>query len=156
MLSVTERSYSATILVRNSAWRRSSSRMSARVCGAWTQIMQSAQRSSTSTTSAPFASQRNGCRNEDPHLGHSVSAATSAKLRRGPDGMGPGLCVSYQVADYPGRVTIMDAHEEPPSEPQDTTQNERRLAGLGMTPEVAKAYAAFHAGMRWPRPSDFL
>jgi hypothetical protein len=34
--------------------------MSERVCGACTQIAQSAQRSSTSMTSAPFASQRSG------------------------------------------------------------------------------------------------
>jgi hypothetical protein len=49
----------------------------------------------------------------------------------------------------------MDTHEPLQPQPQDTTQNERRLAGLGMTAEVAKTYAAFHAGMRWPRPSDF-
>jgi hypothetical protein len=41
-------------------------------------------------------------------------------------------------------------------EPQDTRQAELRLTALtGMTPEAAKAYAAFHAGVRWPRPSDF-
>jgi hypothetical protein len=41
-------------------------------------------------------------------------------------------------------------------QPQDTRQAEVRLAALtGMTPEAAKAYAAFHSGVRWPRPSDF-
>ena len=49
----------------------------------------------------------------------------------------------------------MDAPK--PTEPdlQDTTRTERRLAALGMSAEAAKAYAAFHAGFRWPRPSDF-
>jgi hypothetical protein len=49
----------------------------------------------------------------------------------------------------------MDAPHTPQPEPQDTTQNERRLAALGMSAEAAKTYAAFHAGLRWPRPSDF-
>jgi hypothetical protein len=43
----------------------------------------------------------------------------------------------------------------PQPNPQDTTETERRLAALGMSVEAAKTYAAFHAGMRWPRPSDF-
>jgi hypothetical protein len=49
----------------------------------------------------------------------------------------------------------MDAPKTPQPDPQDTTQTERRLAALGMSAEAAKAYAAFHAGFRWPRPSDF-
>ncbi len=60
--------------------------MSARVCGAFSHVMQSGQRSSTTTTSEPLASQRNGCRNVDPQRGHMVIAAMSAKLRTAPDG----------------------------------------------------------------------
>src|SRR3954447_25535430 len=86
MLSVTSRSYWETSDVRNSACRRSSSRMSARECGALSHVMHSPQRSSTSTTSDPFASQRSGCRKLDPQRGHMVIAATPAKLRGAPDG----------------------------------------------------------------------
>ena len=60
--------------------------MSARVCGAFSQVMQSGQRSSTSTTSEPLASQRSGCRKVDPQRGHIVMAATSPKLRVHADG----------------------------------------------------------------------
>jgi hypothetical protein len=49
----------------------------------------------------------------------------------------------------------MDAPQTPQPQISDTTQTELRLAALGMSPEAAKTYAAFHAGMRWPRPSDF-
>ena len=49
----------------------------------------------------------------------------------------------------------MDAPKTPPPDLQDTTQTERRLAALGMSAEAAKAYAAFHTGITWPRPSDF-
>jgi hypothetical protein len=52
------------------------------------------------------------------------------------------------------RIT-MDAPKPPQPDLQDTTQTERRLAALGMSAEAAKTYAAFHAGIRWPRPSDF-
>ena len=51
--------------------------MSARVCGAFSQVMQSEQRSSTITTSEPLASQRSGCRKVDPQRGHIVIAATA-------------------------------------------------------------------------------
>lgn len=49
----------------------------------------------------------------------------------------------------------MDTPETPEPPLGDTTQIELRLAAFGMSPEAAKTYAAFHAGMRWPRPSDF-
>lgn len=49
----------------------------------------------------------------------------------------------------------MDAPKPPQPDVQDTTQTERRLAALGMSAEAAKAYAAFHTGITWPRPSDF-
>ena len=49
----------------------------------------------------------------------------------------------------------MDTPKTPPPDLQDTTQTERRLAALGMSAEAAKTYAEFHAGIRWPRPSDF-
>jgi len=49
----------------------------------------------------------------------------------------------------------MDAPNTPQPDLQDTTQTERRLAALGMSAEAAKTYAAFHSGIRWPRPSDF-
>jgi hypothetical protein len=49
----------------------------------------------------------------------------------------------------------MDAPKPTQPDLQDTTQTERRLAALGMSAEAAKAYAAFHSGIRWPRPSDF-
>ncbi len=52
-------------------------------------------------------------------------------------------------------IDTMDAPKTPPPDLQDTTQTERRLAALGMSAEAAKTYAAFHAGIRWPRPSDF-
>jgi hypothetical protein len=52
-------------------------------------------------------------------------------------------------------TTPMDASKPSQPDVQDTTQTERRLAALGMSAEAAKAYAAFHAGLRWPRPSDF-
>jgi hypothetical protein len=51
--------------------------------------------------------------------------------------------------------TLMDTPNSPQPDLQDTTQTERRLAALGMSAEAAKAYAAFHSGIRWPRPSDF-
>jgi hypothetical protein len=40
----------------------------------------------------------------------------------------------------------MDAPQ--PEQPQDTTQTERRLAAFGMSPDAAKAYAAFLSGQR--------
>ena len=49
----------------------------------------------------------------------------------------------------------MDGPQRPQPAPGDTTQTERRLAALGMSAEAAKTYAAFHSGIRWPRPSDF-
>jgi hypothetical protein len=51
--------------------------------------------------------------------------------------------------------TAMDTPKTPQPDLQDTTQTERRLAALGMSAEAAKTYAEFHAGIRWPRPSDF-
>ena len=49
----------------------------------------------------------------------------------------------------------MDTPNIPQPDLQDTTETERRLAALGMSAEAAKTYAAFHSGIRWPRPSDF-
>jgi hypothetical protein len=48
----------------------------------------------------------------------------------------------------------MERPQTPQTPPDDTTQTELRLTALGMSPEAAKRYADFHAGIRWPRPSD--
>jgi hypothetical protein len=53
------------------------------------------------------------------------------------------------------RIRIAMDAPKPQPDVQDTTQTELRLAALGMSAEAAKTYAAFHSGIRWPRPSDF-
>src|SRR5689334_7055848 len=105
MLSATDRSYCARISARNSAWRRSSSRMSARVWGAFSHVMQSEQRSSTITTSALLASQRSGCRNCDPQLGQRVSTATPREATGHP---GQKFIVTPVSS---GRLPCSGAHE---------------------------------------------
>ncbi len=49
----------------------------------------------------------------------------------------------------------MDAPKTPPRDLRDATEAARHLALLGWSAEAAKTYASFHAGIRWPRPSDF-
>src|SRR4051812_44106356 len=101
--------------------------MSARVCGAFNQVMQSGQRSSTTTTSEPFASQRSGCRNVDPQRGHMVIAAmarTYATLRTDQH-VGP----AYQAADNCGQEHMDDSNPTSGPDPLDT-HDETRVAGL--------------------------
>jgi hypothetical protein len=43
--------------------------------------------------------------------------------------------------------------DESRPQPQDMTQIEVRLAGFGMSPEAAKAYASFLSGERALRPA---
>src|SRR3954463_9034889 len=101
--------------------------MSARVCGALSQVMQSGQRSSTTTTSEPLASQRSGCRNVDPQRGHMVIAAmarsyaTTRTDRR--------LLPVYQAVDNGGQRHMDDPNPTAGPDPLDT-HDESHVAGL--------------------------
>ena len=92
--------------------------MSARVCGAFSQVMQSGQRSSTTTTSEPLASQRSGWRNVDPQRGHMVIAATAANLRTAPDGL---RCLVYQAADTVVKEDAWTTRIQRPARTRSTT-----------------------------------
>src|SRR3954463_1122376 len=85
--------------------------MSARVCGALSQVMQSGQRSSTRTTSEPLASQRSGCRNVDPQRGHMVIAAMARSYA--PVRTEIGLCSAYHAADNSAQEAYGQSQPEP-------------------------------------------